>query len=112
MTYTGPDALGLEPVVFDVAIDNNTDLLAEQLEVVIDRVDDCTARNFASSVVTDRLAELAGAKNSTDWTPAEDGEVQSFLFTVTVGDSLDDNAVGMGDTVTGVDLIWSVTTTS
>lgn len=107
--YAGPDALGLDEVTFDVDITNDDDLLAGALDVAVARVDNCTDKNVDTGVVSDSLAALdSAAAVDTGWTPTTDGETQSFLFTVTVSSGLDEG--DMNKTVTGVDLIWSVTT--
>jgi len=108
VAYEGPADISLDEVTFDVDITNDDDLLAGALNVAVTRVDNCTDETLEANVVSNSLAALnTAAAVNTGWTPITDGETRGFLFTVTVDNDLED---AMGDDVTGVDLIWSVTT--
>jgi hypothetical protein len=83
--------------------------LENDLAVAIEIADNCTAAAIASAsgLATNNLVDLDEQTISTSWAPTSDAEVRGFNFVVTVGSD-----APMNGEVDGVDLTWSITTTS
>ena len=109
VAYEGPDGIDLDEVTFDVAIGEDPNELAQALTVTVDLLEGSCGSDVQGEVTDGSLLALDGNVVDTGWAPDGD-ETRGFNFTVTVDDGLDEDS--MGDTVTGVNLIWSVSTTS
>lgn len=103
ITYT--DTLtdtALTPVELTVGMTDDADDLARHLQVEVAVEDDCgTTPTYASPTA------LRDVPTGTGWTPAASGEARGFHFQVTVGADAPEGA-----TASGIDLTWSVSTTS
>ena len=103
ITYT--DSLAntdLTEVELTVNLTDPAEDLADDLTVELSVADDCTAPSSYSSPVA-----LPNLPSNTDWVPAASGESRGFHFLVTVGED-----APQGESVGGIDLTWSVSTTS
>ena len=108
ITYEGTFDGQLTQVSLAVDGVDEADELADYLDVDIELVDDCSAEAGAS-FASDTLSALAGGTFNTGWTPSGDEDSQVYRFTVEV--TGEDNAA-MNLTAEGVNLTWSVSTTS
>jgi hypothetical protein len=100
--FEGP--LGADDLTeVSVDIDGASGPLAAALEVDAELLPgECTGgggTGFASGPLADFTATDSG------WTPAADGDARGYRFTVTAGDGVE-----MGQSLDGVDVIWSVST--
>jgi hypothetical protein len=103
ITYT--DTLtdtALTPVELAVGITDDADDLARHLQVAVAVEDDCGASPTYAGPTA-----LRDVPSATGWTPDASGESRGFHFQVTVGAD-----APQGATASGIDLTWSVSTTS